>query len=103
DERHPFVDRPERPALEEIWRMDGVPGCAEHVGKGDDPRRQPLGVVEQQHLSHGTPPCRASRLGVRPYPRRAGPAFRRVVTSAPSGLSGPPASLLAMNGSPTPS
>jgi hypothetical protein len=45
--------------------MDGVPGCAELVGEGQEPRRLPLGVVEEQHLGHrGTLMSIRARRGI---------------------------------------
>ena len=53
DVRHALVDAGERPAFEQIRRVDRVAGRPELVGEGDHAERQPLGVMEEQDLGHG--------------------------------------------------
>ena len=51
-ERHAGVQRREGAAVVEVGGVDDVAGGAEVVGEGEDALGQPLGVVEQQNLSH---------------------------------------------------
>src|SRR5918994_849140 len=46
----------EDPSLVQVRGMDGVTGLPEPLGEGDDPGRQSVRVVEQQHLSHSASP-----------------------------------------------
>ena len=66
DERHALVDRVERPAVEQVRRVDGVAGGAQLIGEGDDAGGQPLRVVEQQDLGHGDLPCGCIECGGAP-------------------------------------
>ena len=50
--RHPVLDRPERPAVEEVGRMHGVAGAAQLVGEPADPVRDPERMVEDDDFSH---------------------------------------------------
>ena len=62
----PLLQTLEHPAVVEIRDMNRVPGGREPLGEVADPRRQPVRVVEQDHLSHLAPlsvRARRTRLG----------------------------------------
>jgi len=54
-------DRRERPSVEQVRRVDGMPGSSQLIGEGADTKGQSLGVVEQQDLGHGEPPVTGYR------------------------------------------
>ena len=56
DVGHALVDAGEGAALEQVGRVDGVPGPAELVGERDHAGSQPLGVVEEQDFGHTSAP-----------------------------------------------
>jgi hypothetical protein len=49
---HPLLDRRERPAVKEIWRVDGVAARPQLVREGVEASGLTLRVVEQQHVGH---------------------------------------------------
>jgi hypothetical protein len=51
-EGHPVVDRLERAPVEQVGRVDGVPGLAELVGERLHSLGQPLDVVVQDDFAH---------------------------------------------------
>ena len=57
-EGHAVVDRLERAPVEQVGRVDGVPGLADLVGERLHSLGQPLDVVVQDNIAH---PC-SSRI-----------------------------------------
>ncbi|MEJ7720704.1 MAG: hypothetical protein WKF58_09770 [Ilumatobacteraceae bacterium] len=58
--RHALVEGLERAAVVEVGRVHRVPRSTQFVGKGEEPRRLSLRMVEQQHFGHLVPFTRGS-------------------------------------------
>ena len=49
---HPCLEGVEGAPGVQVWGVHDVPGRPQLVGERDNPRSQPLGMVEQQNFSH---------------------------------------------------
>jgi hypothetical protein len=92
--RDALVDVVERVAVVEVGRVDGVAGLAQLVGEGQEPRRLPLRVMEEQHGRHIDTLGQARSMGGRvagpalPHALHESRSFRRLGTIRSSATEG---------------